>query len=571
MYIGVDSNGDIYYFTRSYNPYKLYNKKIVNIGYNGEIILENGKAYVIGTDNELICINDKFEELRNEKIVNINGDIIILENGKAYVVDPDNQLRCINDEFEELKNEKIINMNGLAIILENGKAYVPGPENQLICINEEFDELRNEKIVNIASMDTKTTVILENGKAYEAGADNELICINDEFEELRNEKIINIGYYGAIILENGKAYLPGPENQLICINDEIEELKSKKIVNVSNSLILLEDGSIYNIDSNELINYNPPVLILKGKNIEKISAGGNHTVAIDKNGKVYAWGINYAGQLGDGTTTMANIPICISDIPTNPLNRVKIKEISAGDSHTVAIDEDGKVYAWGANVRGQLGDGTNNRSNIPICISDIATNLVNIKEISAGEDHTVAIDEDGKVYAWGDNDWGQLGDGTNNRSNIPICISDIATNLVNIKAISAGGDHTVAIDENGKVYAWGYNGNGQLGDGTNNRSYIPICISDISTNLVNIKEISAGRYHTVAIDEEGKVYAWGDNRIGQLGDGTTNDINVSICISDISGIELYNKKSSKISANGYWTIIIDENGEIHVFGGPSLH
>ena len=452
MYIGVDSNGDVYCFNRSYEPYKLYNKKIVNIGYNGEIILENGKAYVLESENQLICVNDEFEELKNEKIANI---VFIEDN--------------------------------IIILLENGKAY----------------------------------------------------------------------YINSYV-------------QLICINDEFEKLKNEKIVNVSNNLILLEDGSIYNIDSNELINYNPPVLILKGKNIEKISAGNWHTVALDENGKVYTWGYNGGGQLGDGTTTSSDIPICISDISTSPLNKVKIKEISAGGEHTVAIDEEGKVYAWGSNGYGQLGDGTNDYSNIPICISDIWTNLINIQKISAGGEHTVALDKDGKVYVWGSNWTGQLGDGTTKEySDIPICISDVSTNLVNIKEISAGGSHTVALDENGKVYAWGSNGYGQLGNVTTTSSR-PICISDILTNLVNIKEISAGGSHTVALDENGKVYVWGNNYFGQLGDGTTTSSDIPICISDISGNDLYNQKALKISANGSWNVMIDSNGEIYIWGDREI-
>ena len=263
--------------------------------------------------------------------------------------------------------------------------------------------LREEKIINIGY---HGEIILENGKAYEFGENDQLICINEEFDELRNEKIVNVNR-DIIILENGKAYVPGPGNQLLCINDKIEELKNKKIVNVSNNLILLEDGSIYNIADNELINYNQPTLILEGKNIEKISSGYDYTVALDKNGKVYAWGRNNYGQLGDGTTTNSNIPICISDIPTNPLNKVKIKEISAGNSHAVAIDEEGKVYTWGHNYGGQLGDGTTTDSNIPICISDISGNeLYNQKalKISANGYWTIIIDKNGKIYIFGRNE-----------------------------------------------------------------------------------------------------------------------------------------------------------------------
>ena len=138
---------------------------------------------------------------------------------------------------------------------------------------------------------------------------------------------------------------------------------------------------------------------LKGKNIIQISAGDCHTVAIDERGKVYTWGENYYGQLGDGTANNSNVPICISDISGNILNGKKIVQISAGDGHTTAIDKEGKVYVWGYNGYGQLGDGTTNNSNVPICISDIEENSLQgkiITKLSAGNLYTIAIDNEGK-------------------------------------------------------------------------------------------------------------------------------------------------------------------------------
>ena len=368
---------------------------------------------------------------------------------------------------------------------------------------------------------------------------------------------------------------------------------------------------------------------LKGKKIISISAGGYHTVAIDKEGKVYTWGDNEVGQLGDGTandfvapiysaepicltdkenelkrmktvkvvtentvaislaesgkiyiwkvgdeTAIYALPICISDEDTE-LKGKKIVDISAGDGHTVALDEEGKVYTWGKNNFGQLGDGTATNSSLPICISDKENELKGkrIVDISAGDGHTVALDEEGKVYTWGKNNFGQLGDGTATNSSLPICISDKENELKGkrIVDISAGYRHTVAIDEEGKVYTWGANYSGQLGDGTLDYSAEPICISNKENELKGKKiiNISAGEDHTVALDEEGKVCTWGNNEVGQLGDGTFNRSTKPICISDKEN-KLKGKKTVNISANENITVVIDSEGYMLIIGGFRL-
>ena len=369
----------------------------------------------------------------------------------------------------------------------------------------------------------------------------------------------------------------------------VDELKlsEKNIVQISAGILhtvaIDEEGRVYICGNNEYgqlgdgttTNSTLPICIsdkeneLKGKKIISISAGGNHTVALDEEGKVYTWGDNGDGQLGDGTTTNSVLPICLSN-KENELKGKKIISISGG-YHIVALDEGGKVYTWGKNRYGQLGNGTTDDSGVPICISDKENELKGkrIVDISAGGYHTVAIDEEGNVYTWGDNGDGQLGDGTTNYSEVPICISNKENELKGKKiiSISAGGYHTVAIDEEGKVYTWGYNYYGQLGDGTTEESNVPICISDKDNELKGKKiiNISAGGDHTVAIDEEGKVYTWGDNYCRQLGDGTSDDSEVPICISDKEN-ELKGKKVVKISAGNDSTIIIDEDGYMNIYG-----
>ena len=324
---------------------------------------------------------------------------------------------------------------------------------------------------------------------------------------------------------------------------------------------------------------------LNGKNIISISAGGESSAAVDSEGKVYTWGNNEDGQLGNGTNgygITSNLPIFISDISGNILNGKNIIDISIGGAlgshHVIAIDNQGKVYTWGANSIGQLGKGTTDDSNVPICISDISGNILNgknIVEISAGGNHTVVLDDQGKVYTWGNNSHGQLGNETNEASLAPICISDISGNILkgkNIISISAGESYTLAIDEQGKVYSWGWNRYGELGDGTdgyNVNSTSPICISDISSNILNGKKIisiSAGGNSSVAVDIEGKVYTWGFNGLGQLGNGTTDDSNVPICISEIEGNILNEKNIIEVSAGDRAMIAADIQGNVYTWG-----
>ena len=370
----------------------------------------------------------------------------------------------------------------------------------------------------------------------------------------------------------------------------VDELKlsGKNIVQISGGLMhtvaIDKEGKVYTWGFNEFgqlgdgtITYSAlPICIsdkeneLKGKRIVDILAGYGHTVAIDEEGKVYTWGFNEFGQLGYVTEDNSTEPICISD-KDNELKGKKIISISAGGAHTVAIDEEGKAYTWGYNEFGQLGDGTTTNSVLPICISDKENELKGkrIVDISAGYGHTVAIDEEGKVYTWGNNGDGQLGDGTTTNSVLPICLSNKENELKGKKiiSISAGYGHTVAIDEEGKAYTWGYNEFGQLGDGTTTNSVLPICISDKENELKGkrIVDISAGYGHTVAIDEEGKVCTWGDNKGGQLGDGTTTNSVLPICISDKDN-ELKGKKIISISAGGYHTVAIDKEGKVYTWG-----
>ena len=244
---------------------------------------------------------------------------------------------------------------------------------------------------------------------------------------------------------------------------------------------------------------------------EKISGGMYHNLAIDSHGNLIAWGINNNGQLGDGTQTNRTIPTQIMDGTT-------FKEISAGGLFSLAIDSNGGLWASGSNGIGQLGDGTTVSKSTPVKITN--TDGTTFTSISAGIAHSLAIDSNGKMWAWGLNSDGQLGNGTTTNSTKPIKIMSGTS----FKAVAAGSNYSLAIDVNGNLYAWGANANGQLGNGSTTTLKSPTQIAS-GTTFKNV-EASRGEKYSLALDTNGNLYTWGTNKYGQLGNGTFTDKNI---------------------------------------------
>ena len=234
-----------------------------------------------------------------------------------------------------------------------------------------------------------------------------------------------------------------------------------------------------------------------------LAAGDAHTVEIKSDGTLWAWGSNADGQLGDGTTTAKNSPV--------QTGSDKWVSVAAGSFHTVAIKSDGTLWAWGANADGQLGDGTGIIRTSPVQIS---TDNIWVSVV-AGSSHTVALKSDGTLWAWGWNGYGQLGDGTEMDKFSPVQIGADGK----WEHIAAGYAHTVAIKSDGTLWAWGYNYAAQLGDGTTMNKSSPEQIGTDNTWV----SVAAGTYHTVAVKADGTLWAWGYNGYGELGDGGTTN------------------------------------------------
>jgi cysteine-rich repeat protein len=242
--------------------------------------------------------------------------------------------------------------------------------------------------------------------------------------------------------------------------------------------------------------------------VTTLSAGFHHTCALMSNGTGKCWGENDHGQLGDGTTVSSSAPVDVLGLGSD------IVAIEAGGYHSCAITNAGAVMCWGENNDGQLGDGTTTPRSIAGYVSGISSGAI---KIELGESHTCAITAASGVKCWGINSSGELGDGTFTSSTTPV---DVEGLLSGILQIGTGYNHTCAVTETGGVKCWGYNNSGQLGDGTTNTSNTPVDVSGLATGAISV---NGGRYHTCALMNSWSIKCWGLNNVGELGDGTTVD------------------------------------------------
>ncbi|MGW4165047.1 hypothetical protein, partial [Streptomyces sp. NPDC004788] len=235
------------------------------------------------------------------------------------------------------------------------------------------------------------------------------------------------------------------------------------------------------------------------------------------------------GQLGNGSNTDSSVPVVVNDI-------IDVASIAAGDSSGLAATTDGTVRGWGANGHGQLGDGTHVNRNTPVYVCAPGATypcgdvLSGVTALSGGGDHSLARRTDGTVVAWGANSYGQLGDGSNTDSSTPVQVAGVS----GVTSIGAGYAHSLAAKSDGTVRSWGFNATGQLGDGTtvDRNAPVQVCApaktAPCTSFLTGIATVSGGFGHSVALRADGTVRSWGANTLGQLGDGTTTSSTVPV-------------------------------------------
>ncbi|QUI20897.1 hypothetical protein HZI73_00600 [Vallitalea pronyensis] len=357
-------------------------------------------------------------------------------------------------------------------------------------------------------------------------------------------------------------------NTVIILGDTIEAYKPlSNIVDIScgfHGMALKDNGTIWSWGKNTYgqlgdettIDKNSPIQVENVSDIQAMVGGQSYSIILKNDGTLWSWGANGAeGNLGNNSLNSSLIPVQVSGLTS-------VQAIDSYELYSLALKNDGTVWAWGHNYSYVLGIIEPN-SKVPVQVS----NLSDVKAIAAGSisavlknDGTVwtwggglsdsrfptkvnglsdviaidsggvvvALKSDGTVWAWGKNYYGQLGNGTKFDSSSPVQVM----NLTDIVAISAGNSHVMALKDDGTVWTWGYNDHGQLGDGSLEERLTPVQIS----NLSGVKAIDAGRSVSMVLKEDGTVWAWGWNISGQIGDGTTKDKSIPIQVKALTSI-----------------------------------
>ena len=245
--------------------------------------------------------------------------------------------------------------------------------------------------------------------------------------------------------------------------------------------------------------------------IIQISAGVAHFLILTEHGQVFVYGTNRNGQLGKRSIIFTRIPQLILNLP-------KIKQISTGQLYSIIVSKNNEVFTFGYNEFGQLGLGDDNERRTPERVTFYSNGKIIfpiIKEISGGSDHSLILTENNKIYGFGNNYFGQLGAETDNvGSSVPILI-DTTMITDKIKSIQTGNGYSLILTENGEVYSFGNNLEGQLGL----ENIIECGIPTLIPNIVDASQISTSSHHSLILTKNGNVYSFGSNNFGQLGLG----------------------------------------------------
>ncbi len=338
------------------------------------------------------------------------------------------------------------------------------------------------------------------------------------------------------------------------------------------------------------------VALPAGVRIASVAAGGVQSLAVDGDGRVYSWGNNDDGQLGDGSTVQRSRP-AVAALPAG----VRALSVSEGVYQSLVVGSDGRVYAWGSRAYGEIGEGSAaGLQKRPLGVTlapgvravSVAAGLgrsfavgsddrlyawggvdgrlfspmsfrtvifrhllerhtpgavlvpghVRIRFVSSGLADTLALGSDGRIYGWGNNYYGNIGDGTTTDRPTPTAVALPAG--VRAVSVAVGDTHNLALGSDGRVYAWGDNTYGQLGDGTRTERHVPTAVA--LPKGVHAVSIAAGSYDSMAVGSDGRLYAWGNDRYGQLGDGSTTERDTPEALSLPTGAKI-----SSVSAGYY--------------------
>lgn len=553
------------------------------------------------------------------------NDFGIVSNG---TIDKQTELKpMLNSKNEPFKNILMLGRGkyyDTSLITKDGYIYTTGENpngefgnstntssSYLTIAGTAFLDYENEKLIKLLVSENYN---LDVSKFYINGDFNvfpELNGLPGDIEmELEETDIISLD-------ENGKIIALKPGVARIKVTESISDLETYITVKVSDKNIQLKqgyyftlglksDGTVWGWGYN---NYGElgignrttqrvPVQTLNLKDIVDIGVGDYHSVAVDKNGRVYTWGYNYNGQLGNGNTANQLVPVVVQQLHD-------IVEVEAYGNTTYAIDKLGRLYVWGAgfsrtpqlyNVGEKIltGEGpmliTQSKYVYELSAKKYNWSVCDVIQVVKGNNHYLALGADGLVYAWGNNAYGQLGRGfaSNRTYGVDgVYLPDGSDYIKDIVAIEAGNGSSIAVDKNGKVYTWGYNGYYQLADKTKTNKTLPVEIDYMS----DIEGVSQSNSHcSMVYDRDGYVYSAGYGGNWQLGTNSNKnsvrfnmigDVQLSseldrVAVEEGSDVDLnialsntFNLKTDVASTENIDVIIVDE--EVATLNGGKVH
>ena len=334
-----------------------------------------------------------------------------------------------------------------------------------------------------------------------------------------------------------------------------------------------------------------PIKVLQLQNVVDVRAGKEHSLALTGDGRVWSWGANFSGQLGDSTGRTRTLPVEV----VFPLSDVRIVAIEASNNHSFALDSEGRLWSWGDNGSYQLGDTTYAFRTSPLYQGDLqrqgkviafatasggsaavladgslwvmgfygryeqptrVTGLQGaVAQVRVGEGHMVVTMADGRVLGSGDNTYGQLGDGTVvSRDDLVFIAPQGVSGPVSV--LTAGYFHTLALDASGRLLGWGDNSLGQLGNGVSISQSVPVVVNGVA----NATQVASGEFHSLAVLADGTVRAWGYNGSGELGDKTDVQVRTGpVAVKGLTGVR-------RVAAGGSSSAALDGSGRLWVWG-----
>jgi alpha-tubulin suppressor-like RCC1 family protein len=252
--------------------------------------------------------------------------------------------------------------------------------------------------------------------------------------------------------------------------------------------------------------------------VMSVVAGDNHTCALTTAGVVKCWGANNYGQIGSNGGGGSLVPVVVSGLASS------VFSIAAGWSHNCALVSGGGIQCWGRNWFGELGTNTTTMGATPVPATVIGLSTGEYS-VTGGDDHTCATQVGGLIQCWGSNSNGQLGNNSTTDAHTFVTLAGTsATSIV------AGFEHTCALTSTGGIQCWGYNGYGQIGNNTTTDSHVPVAVSGITGGTISA--LAVGYWHTCALTTAGLVQCWGYNGWGNLGNGSTTDSHVPVTASE---------------------------------------